>query len=153
MKNIAIKCDFYLLCVFGYSYYSTTPTLHRKKFNSHVVLGIFIGFKPHIKCYLFLNLKNHNIDVSKNTTFMKINFHIIIISLNIKMKTIYLYLYLTIILKHVMILFLLILVLLIILLSHLFLPKTSLRLSILHHDIPLALEDNLHILMTSKSLS
>jgi len=44
--------------------YYTTPTAYRKILDIHVGFGIFLGFKPHTKGYIYLNLKNHNIDVS-----------------------------------------------------------------------------------------
>jgi len=42
--------------------------------GSRVVLGVFLGFIPNKKCFLFLNLKNHRIDLSKNVIFYEICF-------------------------------------------------------------------------------
>ncbi|XP_014522928.1 uncharacterized protein LOC106779349 [Vigna radiata var. radiata] len=61
--------DLSMLYIFGCLYYANTTTAHRKKFDDHVVPGIFLGFKQHTKGYLFLNLKNHKVDISRNVVF------------------------------------------------------------------------------------
>jgi len=61
--------DISSLHVFGCLCYSSTITSHRKKLDDRVVSAIFLGFQPHIKGYLFLNLKNHKIEISSHTIF------------------------------------------------------------------------------------
>ena len=57
------------MLVFGCLCYSSTPTAHWKKLDSRVVPAIFLGFKPHSKRYIYLNLKNHKIDFSRHLIF------------------------------------------------------------------------------------
>ncbi|WVZ16219.1 hypothetical protein V8G54_009201 [Vigna mungo] len=62
-------CDLSLIRVFGFLYYSNTYTSIIKKFDNRVVPKVFLGFKPNTKGDLFLNLKNHIIEVSCNVIF------------------------------------------------------------------------------------
>ena len=62
-------CDISHLRVFGCLCYSSTILTHRKKLDSHVVPGVFLSFKRNTKGFLFLNLKNHKIDLSRNVFF------------------------------------------------------------------------------------
>ena len=62
-------CDISHLHVFGCLCYSSTILAHRKKLDNRVVPGFFLGFKPNTKGFLFLNLKNHKIDLSRNVVF------------------------------------------------------------------------------------
>jgi len=66
--------DISSLCVFGCLCYSSTITSQRKKLDDRVVSGIFLGFQPHTKGYLFLNLKNHRIEISRHTIFYEHHF-------------------------------------------------------------------------------
>jgi len=43
--------------------------LTEKKLDSRAAPGVFLGFKPNTKGFLFLNLKNHKIDLSRNVIF------------------------------------------------------------------------------------
>jgi len=52
-----------MIRVFGCLCYSNTIIANRKKLDSHVVPGIFLGFQSHTKGYIFLNLKNHKVEV------------------------------------------------------------------------------------------
>jgi len=38
-------------------------------FDACVVSSVFLGFQPHTKGYIFLNLKNHKIEVSRHVIF------------------------------------------------------------------------------------
>ena len=58
--------DISSLRVFGCLCYSNTITSHIKKLDDKVVSGIFLGFT---KGYLFLNLQNHKIEISRHTVF------------------------------------------------------------------------------------
>jgi len=66
--------DLSCLHVFGCLCYSNTLTAHRKKLDAHSVHGIFLGFQPNTKGYLFLNLTNHNIEVSRHIVFHEDHF-------------------------------------------------------------------------------
>lgn len=46
------------LRLFGYLCYVNNITIARKKLDSIIDLGIFLGFKPNTTCYMLLNLKN-----------------------------------------------------------------------------------------------
>ena len=59
--------DLSILRVFGCLCYPSTITSHRKKLDERSVSGIFLGFQPNTKGYIFLNLKNHKIEVSRHT--------------------------------------------------------------------------------------
>ena len=61
--------DITILRVFGCLCYSSTITVNRKKFDARGVSGVFLGFQPHTKGYIFLNLKNHKIEVSRHVIF------------------------------------------------------------------------------------
>ena len=61
--------DISSLRVFCYLCYSNTITSHRKKLDDRYVSDIFLGFQPHTKGYLFLNLRNHKIEISRHTIF------------------------------------------------------------------------------------
>ena len=61
--------DISLLRVFGCLCYSSTIKSDRKKLDDRSVSGIFLGFQPHTKGNLFLNLKNHRIEISRHTVF------------------------------------------------------------------------------------
>jgi len=63
------------LHVLGCLYYANTLTSNRKIMDNHVSLGIFIGFKAHTKGYMFLNLRNHKIDISRYVVFHENRFH------------------------------------------------------------------------------
>jgi len=62
------------LCVFDCLCYLSTITSHKKKLDHRVVSGIFLGFQPHTKGYLFLNLKNHIIEISRHNVFYEHHF-------------------------------------------------------------------------------
>jgi len=66
--------DISSLRVFGYLCYSSTVTSHRKKLDDRVVSSIFLGFQPHTKGYLFLNLQNHKIKISRHIVFYEHHF-------------------------------------------------------------------------------
>jgi len=69
-EKLHIKlCDISNLRIFSRMCYSSTFVAHRKKLDSRVVPGIFLGFKPHTKGFIFLNLKGYKIEVSKNVIF------------------------------------------------------------------------------------
>jgi len=57
-------CDISSIRVFGYLCYSSTI----------IVPGVFLGFKSNTKGFLFLNLNNHKIDVSRNVIFYENSF-------------------------------------------------------------------------------
>jgi len=59
------------LHIFGCLCYSSTFVAHRKKLDSRVVPCVFLGFKPHTKGFIFLNLKSHKIEISRNLIFYK----------------------------------------------------------------------------------
>jgi len=63
-------CDISFLRVFGCLCYSSTILAHRRKLDNRVVPIVFLGFKPNTKSFLFLNLKNHKIDLSRNIIFL-----------------------------------------------------------------------------------
>jgi len=67
-------CDLSNLRVLGCLWYSNTLTSHRKKLVARSVHGIFLGFQHHTKGYIFLNLKNHKIEVSRHVIFHETNF-------------------------------------------------------------------------------
>jgi len=58
-----------LLRIFSYLCYSSTITSHINKLDDRSVSGIFLGFQPHTKGNLFLNLRNHRIEISRHTVF------------------------------------------------------------------------------------
>jgi len=62
-------CDIFDLRIFGCLCYSSILVAHRKKLDSRVIPGVFLGFKPHTKGFIFLNLKYHKIEVSRNVIF------------------------------------------------------------------------------------
>jgi len=62
-------CDISSLRVFGCLCYSSNILAHRRKLDSRVVPGVFLGFKPNTKGFWFVNFKNHNIDLSRNVIF------------------------------------------------------------------------------------
>jgi len=74
MKNCIKNCDISHLRVFGCLCYSSTILADRKNLDSCVVPRVFLGFKPNTKGFLFLNLKNHKIDLSRNVVFHEICF-------------------------------------------------------------------------------
>jgi len=61
--NLTVLRVFRCLC------YSSIITAKRKKFDVCVVSGVFLGFQPHTNGYIFLNLKNHKIEVSMHVIF------------------------------------------------------------------------------------
>jgi len=67
-------CDLSNLRVFGCLCYSNTLTSHRKKLDARSGHGVFLGFHHHTKGYIFLNLKNHKIEVSRHVIFHETNF-------------------------------------------------------------------------------
>jgi len=66
--------DISYLRVFGCLCYFSTITSHRKKLGDRFVSGIFLGFQPHTKRYLFLNLQNHKIKIPRHTIFYENHF-------------------------------------------------------------------------------
>jgi len=68
------SCDLSSLRVFGCLCYSNTLTAHRNKLDERFVHGIFLSFSPNTKGYMFLNLKNHRIEVSRHIIFYENNF-------------------------------------------------------------------------------
>jgi len=68
-KLHAKSYDLTILRVFGCLCHSSTITANRKKFDACVVSGVFLGFQPHTKGYVFLNLKNKKIEVSRHVIF------------------------------------------------------------------------------------
>lgn len=62
--------DISSLRVFGCLCYVNSLTANIKKIDGCFVPRIFLGFKPHTKGFIFLNLKNHKIDVSRHVTFL-----------------------------------------------------------------------------------
>jgi len=61
--------DLTIIRVFGCLCYSSTIITNRKKFDARVVSAVFLGFQPNIKGYIFLNHKNHKIEVSRHVIF------------------------------------------------------------------------------------
>jgi len=47
---------------------------HRKKLDNRATLSIFLEFKPHNKGYIYLNNKNHKIEVYKHVIFYENHF-------------------------------------------------------------------------------
>ena len=62
-------CDISMLRIFGCLCYATTLSSHRKKLDSCATPGVFIGFQPNTKCYMYLNLKTHKVEVSYHVIF------------------------------------------------------------------------------------
>jgi len=63
-------CNISDLRIFGCLCYSSTLVAHRKKLDNRSVPGVFLGFKPHTKGFIFLNLKSHKIEISRNVIFL-----------------------------------------------------------------------------------
>jgi len=61
--------DISLLRIFGCLCYSNTIKSNRKKLDDRSVSGIFLGFQPHTKGNILLNLRNHRIEISRHTVF------------------------------------------------------------------------------------
>lgn len=70
MKNFFGKpYDISCLNFFGCLCYANTITAHRKKLDDRSVRGIFLGFPHNTKGYIYLNLKYHSINISRNVIF------------------------------------------------------------------------------------
>ena len=54
---------------FGCLCYASTITAHQKKLDDRSVKGIFLGFPHNTKGYIYLYLKYHSINISRNVIF------------------------------------------------------------------------------------
>jgi len=61
--------DISVLRVFGCLCYSNTLNANKKKLDSRATTGVFLGFQSTTKRYLYPNLKNHKIDISRHIFF------------------------------------------------------------------------------------
>ncbi|BAT87932.1 hypothetical protein VIGAN_05135700 [Vigna angularis var. angularis] len=67
-------CDLSSLHTFACLCYVNNLNLHRKKFDRRAISGTFLGFRPNTKGYLYLNLNNQKIEVSRNIVFYETHF-------------------------------------------------------------------------------
>jgi len=74
--------DLSLLRIFGCLCYISTHSVKRTKLDSGAISGIFLGFKPHTKGYLFLNLNTRQIDISRHVIFHEHTFPYSVITHN-----------------------------------------------------------------------